>query len=85
MTKHKTVSLQAPLSMGIPRQEYWNGLPFSTTGDLPDPEIKHVSPATPTSAGRFFATREALFKEWVMVKLNSCMKRLKFIPLSMIK
>ena len=38
-----TVAKQAPLSMGIPRQEYWNGSPFSTTGDLPDPEIKRVS------------------------------------------
>ena len=23
-----TVALQAPLSMGFPRQEYWSGLPF---------------------------------------------------------
>ena len=23
-----TVACQAPLSMGFPRQEYWNGLPF---------------------------------------------------------
>ena len=63
---------QAPLSMGIPRQEYWNGLPFLLQGNLPDPEIKHVSSATPTSAGRFFATREALFKigwwlNWIAV------------------
>ena len=30
---------------GIPRQEYWNGLPFSSPGDLPDPEIGSVPPA----------------------------------------
>ena len=30
-----TVSLQAPLSMGSSRQEYWSGLPFSPPGDLP--------------------------------------------------
>ena len=35
-----TVALQAPLSMGFPRQKYWNGLPFPTPGDLPNPEIK---------------------------------------------
>ena len=27
--------LQAPLCMGFPRQEYWNGLPFCSPGDLP--------------------------------------------------
>ena len=25
----RSVVPQAPLSMGFPRQEYWNGLPFS--------------------------------------------------------
>ena len=27
-----TVALQAPLSMGFPRQEYWSGLPFLLQG-----------------------------------------------------
>ena len=40
-----TVALQAPLSMGCPRQEYWSGLPFPPPGDLPDPGIEPVSPA----------------------------------------
>ena len=32
-----TVALQAPLSMGFPRQEYWSGLPSPPPpGDLPD-------------------------------------------------
>ena len=32
--------------MRLPRQEYWSGLPFpSPSLDLPDPEIKPVSPA----------------------------------------
>ena len=30
---------------GFPRQEYWNGLPFPSPGDLPDPEIEPESPA----------------------------------------
>ena len=36
---------------GIFQQEYWNGLPFPTQGDLPDPGIKPVSPVL---AGGFF-------------------------------
>ena len=28
--------LQAPLSMGFSRQEYWSGLPFPSSGDPPD-------------------------------------------------
>ena len=48
-----TVALQAPLSMGFPRQEHWNGLPFPSPGDLPNPEIKAASPVW---AGEFFTT-----------------------------
>ena len=42
---HGLDSLQAPLSMGFSRQEYWRGLPFPSPGDLPHPEIKPESPA----------------------------------------
>ena len=35
-----TVAFQAPLFMRFPRQEYWNGLPFSSPGDLPKTENK---------------------------------------------
>ena len=35
-----TVVCPAPLSTGFSRQEYWSGSPFSSPGDLPDPEIK---------------------------------------------
>ena len=40
-----TVTLQAPLSMGFPRQEYWNNLPFPSVGDLPYTGIEPASPA----------------------------------------
>ena len=40
-----TVTCQAPLSMGFPRQEYWSGLPFPFSRNLPEPGIKPVSPA----------------------------------------
>ena len=49
-------SCQAPLSMGFPRQEYWNGLSFSSPGDLPKPGSKFPSLAIPASAGSFFTT-----------------------------
>ena len=29
-----TIAHQAPLSMGCPRQEHWNGLPSPSPGDL---------------------------------------------------
>ena len=41
-----TVAHQAPLSTGFPRQEYWSGLPFPFPGDLPDPGIELVPPAS---------------------------------------
>ena len=31
------------LSMGVPRKEYWSGLPFPIPGDLPDPGIRAMS------------------------------------------
>ena len=39
------VDYQALLSMEFSRQEYESREPFSSPGDLPDPEIKHGSPA----------------------------------------
>ena len=42
-----TVARQVPLSMGFSRQEYWSGLPFLPPGDLPDPGIEPLSPASP--------------------------------------
>ena len=38
------VVLQAPLSKGFPRQEYWSGLSFHSPGYLPDPRIEPASP-----------------------------------------
>ena len=37
------IALQAPLSMGFSRQEYWSGLPFPPPGDLPDPGMEPES------------------------------------------
>ena len=40
-----TVAHKAPLSMGFSRQEYWSGLPFPPSEDLPEPGIEPSSPA----------------------------------------
>ena len=40
-----TVVYQAPLPWEFSRQEYWSGLPFPFSGDLPDPGIEPGSPA----------------------------------------
>ena len=40
-----TVAHQAPLSMGLSREEDWSELPFPSPGDLPDPGIKPRCPA----------------------------------------
>ena len=40
-----TIAHQAPLSMGFPRQEYWNVLPFPPLGDRPNAGIEPVGPA----------------------------------------
>ena len=47
---------QAPLSMGISRQEYWSGLPFPPPGDLPNSGIKPETPLSPALAAGFFTT-----------------------------
>ena len=41
---------------GISQQEYRNGLPFLSPGDLPDLGIKPTSLGSPTLAGVFFTT-----------------------------
>ena len=51
-----TIAHQDPLSIGLFTQEYWNGLQFSSLGDLPNPGIQPTSPASPVLAGRFFTT-----------------------------
>ena len=45
-----TEAHQAPSSMGFSRQEYWSGLPFPPSGDLPDPGIEPRSPTLQADA-----------------------------------
>ena len=48
-----TIAFDVSLSMGFPRQGYWYGLPFPSPGDLPNPGIESVSPASPALEGGF--------------------------------
>ena len=59
-----TVAVQAPLSMGFSRQEYWNGLLFPSPGDLPDAGIKRASPGRRILS--HWATWEALCEACVI-------------------
>jgi len=51
-----TVALQAPLSMGFPRQEYCSVFPLPPPGDLPDPGIELVSLMSSALTDRIFTT-----------------------------
>ena len=48
-------NLPDSLSMGFSRQEYWSGLPFPSTGDLPNPGIELASLTSSALAGGLFA------------------------------
>ena len=48
-----TVAHQAPLSMGFPRQEDWNGLQFLSQGDL---FYSGIEPVFPALAGGFLTS-----------------------------
>ena len=61
-----TIAYQASPSMGFSRQEYWNGLPFPSPGDLPDPGIKPALEAdalTSEHPGVFLRT----YSEWYLM------------------
>ena len=85
-----TAALQAPLSMGFSRQEYWSGLPFSSPGDLPDPGIKPGSPAPQAdsllleSPGKPLVTGKCLFgglyfsKKFVLLFADNVTQQLIF-------
>ena len=49
-----SLARQASLSMELPRQEYWSGLPFPFPGDLPD--RPGIEPMSLVLAGGFFPT-----------------------------
>ena len=48
-----TIAVQAPLSMGLTRQEHCSELPFTSAGDLPHPGIEPVSTSLALVGGFF--------------------------------
>ena len=52
---------QAPQFMEFSRQEYWSGLPCLPPGDLPNPGIEPVFPATPALQTHSFTTESPLY------------------------
>ena len=58
---------------GIPRQEYWTGLPFSPPGNLPDPGLEPASPRSPALQVHSLppSTRLRCAKKW----LRACRER----------
>ena len=50
----RTVARQTHLSIGISRQEYWNGFVCPPSGNLPDPDIQAMSLMPSALAGGFF-------------------------------
>ena len=54
------VARQVALFMGFSTQDYWSGLPTSSSGDPRDPGIQHVSLMSPAFAGVFITARAKL-------------------------
>ena len=65
-------SHQAPLSMEFSRQEYWNGLPFSSPRDLHDPGIKPGSPAFQVAALPSPLLMKPQYTDWMETKSWLC-------------
>ena len=73
-----TVAYHIPPSMGFSRQEYWNGLPFPSPGDLPDSGIEPKYPALQADALLSEPPGKSMYKmEIIIVPSSSVVKRLK--------
>ena len=76
MPESRAVARQAPLHMGFSRPECWSGLPFPSTGDLPDPGIESGSPTSqadsslPVPRGELSFTRNMRIMKEVLSKMQ---------------
>ena len=61
-----TIALQVPLSMGFSWQEYWSGLPYSPSEDLPK---SGTEPASAALTGIFFTTEAPGKPQWNITQL----------------
>ena len=69
-------SLSGSSVHGIFQSRIWNGLPFPTPGDLPDPGIKSVSLASPALAGGFFT----ISTTWEAKNSQECWEQKQGLP-----
>ena len=65
-----TLAPQAPLSMGLFRQECWSGFSFPSPEDLPNPETEPGSPALqadvlPSEPPKKSVMEEVVFQQWM--------------------
>ena len=54
-------------ALGFFSQEYWTGLPFPSSGDLPNPGIEPTSLESPALASGFFTTSATLSLSHVLL------------------
>ena len=66
-----TVALQAPLSMGFPRQEHWSGFQFPSPEDTPNRRIKPTSPAW--QAGSLPQSHQGSLRIWHILFMGQYM------------
>ena len=67
-----TVARQVPLLMGFSRQEYWSGLLFPPSGDLPESGIEPESLTSPALTGRFFTTSATWKAHQQLISILMC-------------
>ena len=62
------IAHKSPLSIGFSRQEYWSGLSFPLSRNLPKAGIKLVSSVSPALAGGIFTTvppgKPLIYSSW---------------------
>ena len=76
-----TVAHQVPLSLGLSRKEYWNGLPCPPPEDLLDSGVEPVPAALGTPSLNHWTTREVqkLFHRWNLSDEQICLSLIHFI------
>ena len=68
-----TVAHQAPLSMGLSRQEYWSRMPFLTLEDVPNPGIESAPPAFGRQILYHCTTQESSYSQQTLItSLHLC-------------
>ena len=70
-----TVARQAPPSMGYSRQEYCSGLPFPSTGDLPNLRVELRSPTLWADYFIVWVTREVQSNQKKKKRCQGCLRK----------